>query len=86
MVSSRFRILAHKLTSAQRLLSLHYGAGLVWSPEVVDKAIIGAERIVNRETLFPCRAENAAKTGVIIYTKGQGPIFSTHPLEKPYRE
>ncbi|WWC92804.1 uncharacterized protein L201_007763 [Kwoniella dendrophila CBS 6074] len=30
-----------------RLLSLYYGAGLVWSPEVVDKAIIGAERVVD---------------------------------------
>ncbi|WWD20302.1 hypothetical protein CI109_104778 [Kwoniella shandongensis] len=30
-----------------RLLSLYYGAGLVWSPEVVDKAIIGAERTVD---------------------------------------
>jgi tRNA-dihydrouridine synthase 2 len=32
-----------------RLLSLYYGAGLVWTPEIVDKAIIGAERIVDRE-------------------------------------
>ncbi|EIW71544.1 hypothetical protein TREMEDRAFT_42909 [Tremella mesenterica DSM 1558] len=55
-----------------RLLSLYYGAGLVWSPEVVDRAIIGSERIVD------------PVTGVITYTKGQGPIFSTHPMEKPY--
>jgi tRNA-dihydrouridine synthase 2 len=32
-----------------RLLSLYYGAGLVWSPEIVDKAIIGATRSVDRE-------------------------------------
>lgn len=30
-----------------RLLSLKYGASLVWSPEIVDKAIIGCERIVD---------------------------------------
>ncbi|WWC73693.1 uncharacterized protein I206_107665 [Kwoniella pini CBS 10737] len=34
-------------TLPMRLLSLYYGAGLVWSPEVVDKAIIGAERTVD---------------------------------------
>lgn len=36
-------------TLPTRLLSLYYGAGLVWSPEIVDKAIIGAERTVDRE-------------------------------------
>ncbi|WVO13899.1 hypothetical protein L204_101523 [Cryptococcus depauperatus] len=55
-----------------RLLSLYYGAGLVWSPEVVDKAIIGAERSVD------------PNTGVITYHKGHGPIFTTHPIEKPF--
>lgn len=30
-----------------RLLSLKYGASLVWSPEIVDKAIIGCQRIVD---------------------------------------
>ncbi|OCF62227.1 tRNA-dihydrouridine synthase 2 [Kwoniella mangroviensis CBS 10435] len=59
-------------TLPTRLLSLYYGAGLVWSPEVVDKAIIGSERTVD------------PVTGVITYHKGQGPIFSTHPVEKPY--
>lgn len=34
----------------ERLLSLYYGAGLVWSPEVVDRAIIGAQRDVDRES------------------------------------
>ncbi|KAJ9096642.1 hypothetical protein QFC20_006358 [Naganishia adeliensis] len=58
-----------------RLLSLHYGAGLVWGPEIVDKAIIGAERIVD------------PVTGVISYTKKGGdgkPIFTCHPIEKPF--
>ncbi|ORX37744.1 hypothetical protein BD324DRAFT_650294 [Kockovaella imperatae] len=59
-------------TLPARLLSLYYGAGLVWSPEIVDRAIIGATRTVDE------------KTGVITYSKGQGPIFTTHPVEKPY--
>lgn len=37
-----------------RLLSLKYGASLVWSPEIVDKAIIGCERIVNGMSLAIC--------------------------------
>ncbi|GAA5861208.1 hypothetical protein JCM8547_008519 [Rhodosporidiobolus lusitaniae] len=54
-----------------RLLSLEYGAELVWGPEIVDKAIIGSERVVNE------------KTGVISYMKGGRAIFECHPLEKP---
>jgi tRNA-dihydrouridine synthase 2 len=37
------------MLKTQRLLSLYYGAGLVWSPEVVDRAIIGSERVVDRK-------------------------------------
>lgn len=37
-------------TLPARLLSLYYGAGLVWTPEIVDKAIIGAQRSVDRES------------------------------------
>lgn len=56
-----------------RLLALYYGAGLVWSPEIVDKAIIGATRKVD------------SVTGVITYSKkGNTPIFTCHPVEKPY--
>lgn len=43
----------------------------------MDKAIIGAERLVDRET------------GVITYSKKGGdgkPIFQCHPVEKPFRE
>lgn len=36
-------------TLPTRLLSLYYGAGLVWSPEIVDRAIIGAKRVVDRK-------------------------------------
>lgn len=30
-----------------RLMALKYGADLVYTPEVVDKGIVGAERVVN---------------------------------------
>ena len=33
-----------------RLLALEYGADLVWGPEVVDRAIMGAERRVHPST------------------------------------
>lgn len=36
-------------TLPMRLLALYHGAGLVWTPEIVDKAIIGAQRSVDRE-------------------------------------
>lgn len=32
-----------------RLISLQYGADLVWGPEIVDRAIMGCERKVNGE-------------------------------------
>ncbi|KAK9455165.1 hypothetical protein V1511DRAFT_521613 [Dipodascopsis uninucleata] len=32
-----------------RLLALNYGADLVWSPEIVDKKIIGCKRVVNEK-------------------------------------
>ena len=31
-----------------RLFALKYGASLVWGPEIVDKAILHAERVVDR--------------------------------------
>ncbi|GAA5866146.1 hypothetical protein JCM1840_005089 [Sporobolomyces johnsonii] len=54
-----------------RLLALDYGAELVWGPEIVDKAIIGATRTVD------------PKSGVISYLKNNRSIFECHPLEKP---
>ncbi|CAE6442722.1 hypothetical protein ACGC1H_007576 [Rhizoctonia solani] len=61
-------------TLPTRLLSLKYGATLVWSPEVVDKAIIGSERIVDE------------RTGVISYMKpnSNNPVFTTHPVERTH--
>lgn len=53
-----------------RLLSLRYGADLVWSPEIVDRAIIGCDRVVN------------AKTGVIEYLREGKQILTTHPTER----
>lgn len=55
-----------------RLLSLEYGADLVWGPEIVDRAIMGAQREVDE------------KTGTIHYYKDGKDVFSTHPIERPY--
>jgi tRNA-dihydrouridine synthase 2 len=57
-------------TLPTRLLSLEYGASLVWGPEIVDKAIIGCTRQVN------------PRTGVISFIKGGRSIFECHPIEK----
>ncbi|KAK6349907.1 hypothetical protein TWF696_006167 [Orbilia brochopaga] len=46
-------VLAPMVRSGQlpmRLLSLKYGADLVWGPETIDKALIGTTRIENPET------------------------------------
>lgn len=59
-------------TLPTRLLSLEYGADLVWGPEIVDRAIIGSDRKVNPET------------GVVEYLKEHKQIFSCHPIERPY--
>ncbi|GAA5921322.1 hypothetical protein JCM3775_002991 [Rhodotorula graminis] len=54
-----------------RLVALDYGAQLVWGPEIVDKAIIGATRQVDHNT------------GVVSFVKNGRSIFECHPLEKP---
>lgn len=36
-------------TVPTRLFALKYGADLVWGPEMVDKAILNAERVVDRK-------------------------------------
>ncbi|KAF8324485.1 uncharacterized protein EI90DRAFT_2934667 [Cantharellus anzutake] len=58
-------------TLPSRLLALKYGADLVWGPEVVDRAIIGCERVIDGDW-------------VISYEKNGRLIWSTHPIEKPY--
>lgn len=57
-------------TLPTRLVSLEYGATLVWGPEIVDKAIIGSTRTVN------------PRTGVVQFIKNNRSIFECHPLEK----
>ncbi|PKI84298.1 tRNA-dihydrouridine(20) synthase [NAD(P)(+)] [Malassezia vespertilionis] len=58
-------------TLPSRLLALEYGADLVWGPEIVDRAIMGTERQVNRTT------------GEIEFLKENKQIFSCHPVERP---
>lgn len=53
-----------------RLLSLEYGADLVWGPEIVDRAIMGSERVVDE------------KTKAVHFMKDGKPVFSTHPIER----
>ncbi|KAJ6601151.1 hypothetical protein DFH09DRAFT_900423 [Mycena vulgaris] len=55
-----------------RLFALKHGATLVWGPEIVDKAILHAERAVD------------PTTGVISYNGKSRAMFTTHPIEKPY--
>ncbi|CAH7666669.1 hypothetical protein BY996DRAFT_4581195 [Phakopsora pachyrhizi] len=59
-------------TLPTRLLALEYGADLVWGPEIVDRAIIGATRVVDEVT------------GTVSYTKNSGAslVWQTHPIEK----
>ncbi|KAJ2793226.1 tRNA-dihydrouridine synthase 2, partial [Coemansia helicoidea] len=57
-------------TLPMRLLSLQYGADLVWTSEVVDKCITGCERVVD------------SRTGVIKFLKDGKDVFTTHPDEK----
>ncbi|KAJ7447258.1 hypothetical protein FB451DRAFT_1567638 [Mycena latifolia] len=55
-----------------RLFALKHGATLVWGPEIVDRAILHAERAVD------------LITGVISYNGKTRAMFTTHPVEKPY--
>ncbi|KAJ1913122.1 tRNA-dihydrouridine synthase 2 [Mycoemilia scoparia] len=59
-------------TLPMRLLSLDFGADLVWGPEIIDKSIIGTTRVYD------------AKHGLIRYIKkgGQKSIFECHVSEK----
>ncbi len=77
-----------------RLFALKHGASLVWGPEVVDKAILHAKRVVDRTSVFlpapstPCfnnaGIQTTAKTGVVSYDAKSRSIFTTHPIENPY--
>jgi len=54
------------------LFALKHGASLVWGPEVIDKAILFAERVVD------------PNNGVVYYMGKSQAIWTTHPIEKPY--
>ncbi|KAJ7292660.1 hypothetical protein C8J57DRAFT_1428750 [Mycena rebaudengoi] len=55
-----------------RLFALKHGASLVWGPEMVDKAMLYATRVVD------------PVTGIISYNGKSRAMFTTHPVEKPY--
>ncbi|KAF7792504.1 hypothetical protein EIP86_003545 [Pleurotus ostreatoroseus] len=55
-----------------RLFALKHGAKLVWGPEIVDKAVLHTERVVD------------PTTGVVSYVGKSKAIFTTHPIEKPF--
>lgn len=58
-------------TLPMRLLCLEYGADLVWSPETIDKKIIGAIRTFN------------PRLGTYDYIKnGSTLVLRTHPRER----
>ena len=71
-----------------RLFALKHGATLVWGPEIVDKAILHSERVVDREfgdnITFSLSNRGLAVSGTISYNGKSKAIFQTHPIEKPY--
>ncbi len=74
-------------TLPTRLVSLQYGADLVWGPEIVDRAIIGTERVVDERTglISYLRNDNhVASPSAINNESAERSIFWTHPIEKPY--
>ncbi|KAG8835172.1 hypothetical protein FRB91_003859 [Serendipita sp. 411] len=59
-------------TMPTRLLALKYGASLVWGPEIIDKAMLHAKRVVDE------------KTGIVSFEGISSSIWSCHPAERPY--
>lgn len=57
-------------TLPMRLLALEYGADLVWTPETVDKKLIGSIRTYN------------VRLGTYDYIKGNSLVLRTHPSER----
>ncbi|KAF8590796.1 FMN-linked oxidoreductase [Ramaria rubella] len=55
-----------------RLFALKHGAKLVWGPEIVDRAMLHAERVVD------------PVSGTVHFNGVSKAIFSCHPIEKPY--
>jgi tRNA-dihydrouridine synthase 2 len=70
-----------------RLTALKHGASLVWGPEIVDRAILHTERVVDRTYPTPSPPPThprPAHTGVVSYHGKTRAVFTTHPIEKPY--
>lgn len=70
-------------------MALKHGATLVWGPEMVDKAILHSERVVDRKSLVWVETGQdihglLAVTGVVSYNGKSRAIWTTHPVEKPY--
>lgn len=67
----------NRRTVTTRLVALEYGAGLVWGPEIIDKAMIGAVRSVDGERVALRRrrghADHARRTD------RHRPIYATGP-------
>ncbi|PVG00938.1 FMN-linked oxidoreductase [Serendipita vermifera] len=59
-------------TMPTRLLALKHGASLVWGPEIVDRAMLHAKRVVDE------------KTGIVSFEGTTSSIWSCHPAERPY--
>jgi len=47
-----FSILCTTIQCLHDCFALKHGANLVWGPEMVDKAILNAERVADRELAF----------------------------------
>lgn len=73
-----------------RLFALKHGAKLVWGPEIVDKAVLHTKRQVDRESKPHIVSDplidldGPAVTGVVSFVGVSKPIFTTHPIEKPF--
>jgi hypothetical protein len=50
-ISSSFSVLISVSSVPTRLFALKHGAKLVWGPEMVDKAMLNSERVVDRVSL-----------------------------------
>ncbi|GAA96539.1 uncharacterized protein L969DRAFT_50568 [Mixia osmundae IAM 14324] len=65
-------------TLPTRLLALHYGANLVWGPEIIDRAMMGSTR-----TEVPLPESARAHGGKLIkFMKNGRSVFETHSIEK----
>lgn len=92
-ISSSFAVLISVSSVPTRLFALKHGAKLVWGPEMVDKAMLNSERVVDRVSLpllvlfiwHWLRSRFSAISGTISFNgKQERAMFTCHPIEKPY--